>query len=71
MSVPISYCALVAAYDGDDRAVVSLGQALLPNLEAGHFSIAPCPHEPPCRMLTDEEFEDFTMRAERLLENLP
>lgn len=61
MSVPISYCTLVAA--ADDAAVFKkVAPGMQRNLETGHFSIIGCEHQPRCRELTGAEFGELTSR---------
>ena len=61
MSIPIKYCLLVEAVDSAET-FVKLHPVMKRNIESGHFSIWPCNHEPPCRALTDVEYEDLMQR---------
>lgn len=61
MSVPVKYCWLVQAAD-DPAEFRKLHPTMKRNLDGGHFSVFPCPHDPPCRQLTAEEQRDLLTR---------
>ena len=54
MSIPLSACYFRRAIDDEPFRALLL-DAIQENLACGHFSVWPCPHNPPCKPLTDEE----------------
>lgn len=56
MSIPIAYCAFVRAVD-DAEALERLKRTLAYNLKNGAFTTVPCRCDPPCRELTEGEWD--------------
>jgi hypothetical protein len=61
MSIPIKYCVLVAAVDDPD-VFRRIHPVMKINIDMGHFTVAPCDCDPPCRVLTDDECESLHRR---------
>lgn len=61
MSIPIKYCFLVEAAE-KQASFVKLHPIMHSNLKCGHFSVFPCTHDPPCRDLTEQEWDDLRRR---------
>jgi hypothetical protein len=54
MSIPIVQCRFLKAFT-DEEALKKLAKDLDYNLKHHSMTILPCKHEPPCRLLTEEE----------------
>ena len=63
MSIPIAMCRFRRALT-DDVVMKDLAKDLCHNLDLGHFLILGCKHNPPCRPLTEEEWNLLTEKME-------
>jgi len=63
MSVPILICRFRKALESEE-ALAALKKDLQTNLNFGSLSIFPCEHTPPCKPLTDEEWNELERKIE-------
>jgi hypothetical protein len=63
MSIPIPICRFRKALE-DGVALDALIRDLQTNLNFGSLSVLECPHTPPCKPLTDEEWTELEGKIE-------
>jgi hypothetical protein len=63
MSIPIPICRFRKALESEE-ALVALKSDLQKNMNFGAMSICECPHIPPCKALTDEEWTELERKIE-------
>jgi hypothetical protein len=63
MSIPIPICRCRKALESEEE-LASLKRDLLNNLKFGAMSLCGCPHTPPCKPLTDEEWDELEKKFE-------
>jgi hypothetical protein len=63
MTIPILICRFRKAFESDEE-LESLKRDLQGNLNIGSLSVLPCPHTPPCKPLTEEEWTELERKIE-------
>ena len=63
MSIPISICRFRKAIESDEE-LNALLKDLQINLNFGSLSVLECNHTPPCKPLTDEEWDELERKFE-------
>ena len=71
MSIPLSYCLISKAARGDEEAYQQVKEAMIVNLRYGHWSQFPCPHDPPCPEVSQEQADAFHERMKNDLKDVP
>ena len=71
MSMPIPCCVGHRAAKGDEVACEAYIRAMTVNLSCGHWTVGPCPHNPPCESASQEQVDKFNAKIKEHFEKNP